>query len=312
MDRIATNTAYSNVLNNLMAAELAQTSAGNQLASTEKADDLQGYGAESETITALQATTSQVTGYLNNSQTVSAKLSTQDSALNEVSGAAGSAISAITNALATSNGDTLMSSLQNAFETAIEGLNTTYNGEYLFSGGQVNTAAVSATNLTDLTTAPSLSSLFHNDQRQTASQIDQNTSLNTGFLADAVGTPLFQALQSIQTYVDTNGAFSGTLTTAQSQFLTSTIQNLGTVQTNLNNVVGQNGLMQSEVTNAQGDLTSRQTMLQGLLNTDTGADLAKASSNLQQAQLAIQAAGQVFQALNASSLLNLLPVSSTG
>jgi flagellar hook-associated protein 3 FlgL len=71
-------------------------------------------------------------------------------------------------------------------------------------------------------------------------------------------------------------------------------------------VVAQNGLSQAEVTNTQSSLTQQQTMLQGLIGADTQANLAQASANLQQAQLSIQAAGQVFQALNASSLLNSL------
>ncbi len=44
MDRIATNTAYSSVLANLMQAEIAQTNAGTQLSSQYKAQDLEGYG----------------------------------------------------------------------------------------------------------------------------------------------------------------------------------------------------------------------------------------------------------------------------
>jgi flagellar hook-associated protein 3 FlgL len=110
--------------------------------------------------------------------------------------------------------------------------------------------------------------------------------------------------------VNTNGAFSTPLTTGQQAFLTTQLGTLNTVQTNLNNVVAQNGLSQAEVTNTQNSLTQQQTMLQGLIGTATQANLAQASANLQQAQLSIQAAGQVFQALNASSLLNTL--SSTG
>src|SRR5271154_3564306 len=195
MDRIATNSAYSSVLANLMAAEIAQTTAGNQLSSNEKAADLKGYGTGAETLTAMQATNSQVTGYLNNSQVVAAKLSTQDTGLNQVAGSATSAISAITNAIATGNGVSLMQQLQTSFDDATQGLNTQFNGEYVFAGGQVNTPPVSATSLTDLVPGP-ISSLFHNDQRQISTQLDQNTSITTGFLADQVGTPLFTALQT--------------------------------------------------------------------------------------------------------------------
>ena len=307
MDRISTASAYSSVLANLMQAEVAQTNAGNQLSSNEQATDLQGYGGGAEALTALQSTTTQVTGYLNNTQTVAAKLSTQDSALGEVASAATSASTAITQALAANTGTSLMSSLQDALSSAVDGLNTTYNGEYLFSGGQVNTAATSATSLSSLTAAPSIGSLFNNDQRVASTQLDPNTNISTGFLASEVGSPLFSALQAIEAYNQgPNGPLTGTLTTTQATFLSGQIANLDTVQTNLNNVVAQNGLAQSEVTNVQSSLTSQQTMLQGLVGNITDPNLAQASTNLQQAQLSIEAAGQVFQALNSSSLLSSL------
>ena len=307
MDRIATNSTYNSLLINLMQAEIAQTTAGSQLSSTEKATDLKGYGTGAEALTAMQATSTQVAGFLSNAQTVSAKLATQDSALNEVASSAGDVIQNITQALATGNGTGLMQSLQNAFSSAIEGLNTTFNGEYLFAGGQVHTPPTSAATLSDLTSAPSIASLFHNDQRQISTQIDANTTISTGFLGDQVGTPLFTALQTIEAYDQgPNGPFNGPLTTAQQTFLTQQLAGLKTVQSNLNVVVGQNGLAQNEVTNAQNDLGQRQTMLQGLIGNQTQADLAKASTDLQQAQLAIAASGKVFQALNQSSLLNTL------
>jgi flagellar hook-associated protein 3 FlgL len=304
MDRISTASAYSTALANLMQSEIAQTNAGQQLSTTETATDLSGYGAGAEALTAMQATQTQVTGYLNNTQTVAAKLDTQNTALTEVSGAADSAVQSITQALASGNGTTLMQQLQDAFSSAVEGLNTTYNGEYLFAGGQVNTQPVSASSITQLTSAPSVQSLFNNDQRINTAQLDQNTTISTGFLASQVATPLFNALQAIVAYNQgPNGPLGSTLTTAQSQFLTQQIAGLNTVQSNLNNVVAQNGLAQNEVTNAQTDLTSRQTMLQQLIGNTTDANLAQASTKLQQAQLSIQAAGQVFQALNNSSLI---------
>ena len=175
-NRISTASAYNNVLANLMAAQVAQSAAGNQLSSSETSTNLEGYGTGAETLTAMQSTATQVTGYLNNTQTMGAKLATQDSALNEVAGGATSALQAITQAVAAGSGTTLMTSLQDAFTSAVEGLNSTYNGEYLFAGGQVNTQPVSATSLADLTAGP-ISGLFHNDQRVASTQLDQNTSV---------------------------------------------------------------------------------------------------------------------------------------
>jgi len=307
-NRISTASAYNSILTNLMNAQVAQSKAGNQISSSETATDLEGYGTGAETLTALQSTTTQVTGYLNNTQMVSAKLSTQDNALTEVASSADSALQSVTQALASGNGVTLMASLQSAFSNAVDGLNSTFNGEYLFSGGQVNTQPVSATSLSDLTANP-IASLFHNDQRVTSTQLDPNTSVSTGFLASNVGTPLFQALAAIEAYNQgPGGPISGNLTTSQATFLTSQISGLDTVESNLNNVAAQNGQAQNVVTNAQTDLTQRQTMLQNLVGNITTADLAQATTNLQQAQLSIQAAGQVFQALNSASLLNSLSV----
>jgi flagellar hook-associated protein 3 FlgL len=307
MERISTSSAYGSVLTNLMAAEVAQTTAGSQLSSNEAATDLKGYASKAETLAAMQATNTQVTGFLNETQTVSAKLSLQDSALNEVAGSAGSAIQAITNSLAIGDGTTIMQSLQDAFSSAIEGLNTTYNGEYLFAGGQVNTQPVTATNLNGLTAGPPISSLFHNDQRQITSKVNSNTTINSGFLADQVGTPLFNAFQAIVAYNQgPNGPFTGTLTTAQKAFLTQQIATFTSVQTGLTNVAGQNGINQNVVTSAQTDLTNRQTMLTNLMGNITQADVAKATTDLQQAQLAVQAAGQVFVSLKQTSLLNSL------
>jgi flagellar hook-associated protein 3 FlgL len=309
MDRISTASAYSSVLNNLLTAQVAQTKAGQQLSSSEASTNLAGYGTQAETLTAMQATQTQITGYLNNTQFLSAKLSTQDSALNQVASSAGDAIQAITQALAHSDGTTLMSTLDNAFGQAVEGLNSQFNGEYLFAGGQVNTQPVSATSISSLAPGgplPPINSFFNNDQRVSTSQLDQNTSISTGFLANAIGAPLFGVFQAIQDFANTNGPFNGTLTSAQQAFLTSQISALNTVQSNLNNIVGQNGLAENQVTAAQTSLTQRQTLLQGLIGNITQADVAQATTNLQQAQLSIQAAGQVFQALNSSTLLNSL------
>ena len=311
MERISTSSAYNQVLNNLLAAEQAQSSAGAQLSSGEKATNLQGYASGAETLTALQATETQVAGYLNNTQVVSDRLATQDGALTEVAGAAGSALQAVTQAVAIGDASTLMSSLQAALSHAVDGLNTTFNGEYLFGGGQVNTPPVSATDLASLTAAPSIASLFNNDQRQITTQVDPTTSLNTGVLASNAGTPLLQALQALEAFDQgPGGPLNGPLTDTQKTFLTQQIANLTTVQTNLNGVVAQNGLMQAEVSKAQTDLGARQTMLQGLIGDATNADLPRESANLQQAQLAIEAAGQVFQSLNAASLLAILPATN--
>jgi flagellar hook-associated protein 3 FlgL len=309
MTRISTASSYSAVLDNLMAAQQRQNVAGAQISSQKKASDLKGYAANSETLSALESVQTKVGGFLDQSAVLSNKLSTQDLALNQMADSANGASQAITNALATGRGDTLMQAMQGFFSNATGALNTKFDGHYLFAGGQVNTPPTSATTLASLTAAPSTASLFQNDQYATTNQLDESTTIQSGFLADKLGTGLFNAFKAIEAYDQgLNGPFTGQLTAAQTTFLQSQIAGFDTENTNLTNNAGQNGLMQNQVDASNKDLTGRQSMLDQLLGKITDVDVAKAASDLQQAQFSVQAAAQVFSTLKASSLINLLPL----
>jgi flagellar hook-associated protein 3 FlgL len=306
MDRISTADSYAAVVANMMTAQQQLTNDGAQLSSGNVASDLQGYASHAETLTAMQTVQSQVGGFLASDQILSDKLTTQDTALQQVQGAATGASQAIRSALAEGVGDSLMQSLQDQFQTAVQGLNTTYNGEYIFAGGQVNTPPVNVNSLTALGAAPSVASVFQNDQQISSNQISQNTTIQTGFLASNVGTPLMTVFQNIQNYVTANGPFTGQLTTAQTAFLQTQMNSLDAAGSTLTTTAAQNGGIQSQVTNAQTDLGNYQTTLGTMIGNITGANVAQVSANLQQAQLAIQASAQVFLALQNSSLLNVL------
>jgi flagellar hook-associated protein 3 FlgL len=309
MERISTASAYNGVLNNLLNAENSQTIIGNQISSQQNATDLKGYASQAETLTALQSVQAQVTGYIANAQITSAQLTTQDTALTQVTSAAGAASKAVSTALAAGNGNTLMQSLQAAFQNAVQGLNSTFNGSYVFSGGNSSVAPVNVSTLSALAAAAvPPTTVFTNTQHITTTQLTPTTSVQTGFLANQVGGPLFTALQAIAKYDadPTTGPLSGTLTTAQQNFLQTELSSLSTAQTGLNTSVSQNGEAQAELTTAQTDLNSQQTSVANLIGNITNVDLAQASSDLSQAQLAVQASSRVFEALQSSSLLSVL------
>lgn len=308
MERISTSSAYSALLNNLMSAQAQEAQINAQVSSGKNASDLKGYASSAETLMAMQGVQSQVTGYLNTGQVLTAKLSSQATGLGQVGSGITAASTAISNALASNSGDTLMQALQSAFNTAVQGLNSTFNGQYLFGGGQVDSAPVTATSLNDLASPTSISSLFNNDQVVQSAQINQNTTVKTGFLASDLGTNLMTTMQAIVDYNNgPNGPFSGNLTAAQTSFLQSQISALNSESTAINTASGQNGLTQSEVASAQTDLTNQQTTLQTMIGNITDTNMAQAATNLQQAQLAVQASAKVFLALENSSLVSLLP-----
>ena len=248
-----------------------------------------------------------MTTHLDNAKALASTLTVQDGALTQAADAAQGARQAIAEAIATGSTEGLMASLQGKLAQAIDAMNTDYQGRYLFAGGQTSTKPVTAANMADLTVPPSTSAFFTNDQLPASSRLDDNTVVNTGFLASDLGKPLFDTLKTVQAlHAGGAGPLSGSLTPAQTTALQGVLTSLDTAWDGLNQAVAQNGVMQNRVSTTQKALTDRQTALGAVLGDMTGVDMADAISRVQLAQLALQASTQAFSMLHGSSLLDLL------
>lgn len=309
VDRVSTAGVYSAILQNLMAAEAQQTNAENRVSSTKNGNDLKAFATQAETLTAMKSLDTRLTNYQSQNDQVAAKLTTQDTALTDLSNNATNARTAIANALASGSGETLLQELQDAFTSSANDLNTQFDGKYVFAGGQINTQPFTATQMTDLTSGPPLATFFQNDNLQVTAKLDDNTTVTTGQLASNIATPLMQAFQAIQAYNDNpaTGPLSGQLTAAQQAFLTTQLQNFAAIGSNLTTNAAQNGLVQKRVSDIQNSLTTQQNNLTQMIGNITDADMAKAATDLSNAQLSVQASAKVLQALQSDSLISQLP-----
>jgi flagellar hook-associated protein 3 FlgL len=312
MDRVTTFNTFSTVTSNLMAAEVQQSQAGQEVSTGKIASDLSGFGMNAEALTAAQSLLNQVNSYVQTASTVSNTLDAQEAALSQVSDAGSSARQAIAQALATGSAQGLMSSLQSYFSQAVDGLNTQYNGQYLFAGSKVTTAPVAAQQLSDLTSPPA-GGVFQNDQLATTTQLNASTSVQTGMLASNVGGSLFAAFQSMESFDQgANGPLNGTLSQSQVTFLQGMLQQFDSANQGVTDVQAQNGLVQNQVSDSLTSQQHRQTTLQTIIGSMTDADMAQAAMQLSQAQTAVQASAKIFASLQSSSLLNYLSSSSGG
>jgi flagellar hook-associated protein 3 FlgL len=312
ISRVSTAGNYAIVLANLANAQSQQITAGNQVSSQKVAQDLAGYGGQAETLVAMQSVKAKVDGLSTQNAVLDSRYTDQDTALTQVGTAATNASTAIGTALATGNGDALMQSIQSAFSDAVAGLNTQSQGTYLFSGGQVNTAPVAASSMSDLTSASAtadIGSIFKNGSYVASSQIDETSTVSGGMLASNLGTGLMSAFQDIQAYQDANGPFTGTLTDAQTTFLQGELTKFNAAGTSLTTATAQNGVVQKQIEDAGAALSDRSDALDGMIGNITNVNMADAVSRMQNAQSAVQASAQVFTSLQSSSLLNYLPVS---
>jgi flagellar hook-associated protein 3 FlgL len=308
--RISTTDTWATALNNLQQAQQRQNDANTQVSTQKVATDLMGFGRTSEVIASYQAALSRTSGYVDVNNTVSDRLASQDTALGTTSQAASDAKDSIMTALANGDGTSLMLSLEGNFDTALDGLNFTHNGQYLFGGGNDSNLPVKVNSLSALGALPAngASQAFANGTVKKTSQIDANTTLQTGMLASDLGQAMMQTFQDIKQFNDTNvdGPFGTTLTQAQKDFLTTKSKEFSDEYAQLLQQQAINGTMQKRVDNTTTSLNGQVSQLKTLIGDKTDADMATAYSKLQQAQVAVQASAQVLSGLNQFSLLNFL------
>lgn len=306
MTRVSTSGNFGVMTSNLMRAQVLQNIAGEQVSSQKNANDLKGYAKNAEVLTAMKSAQAKVAGFLDQTTLVSNRLDVQDIGIGQVADATQDARDAIANAIAAGSAETLMQQLNGAFGDVVQGLNSKFNGRYVFAGAKSDTLPTTATTMADLTAAASTAALFQNDQYVTTNRIDDTTTVDTGQLADKLGTGVYNAFKQVQAYVDANGPFTGKLTQAQSNFLGGLLPTFDAVKTGLTTAQAQNGLNQKRFETAQTELSDRADTLSTMVGGITDVDMAEAITRLESAKLAVQASAQVFSSLQNSSLLDVL------
>jgi len=306
MMRVSTASTYATMLANLTQAQARQNEAGTQVASEKNATDLKGYARQAEMLTAMRGVQTKVAGFLEQTAQLTGRLNMQEIALTRAADSAQGARTAIADSLAADNGETLSQALSGFFSDAAAALNTRHDGRYLFAGGQSDIAPVASLSMAGLANPATVADQFRNDDMIIANRLDETATMETGFLASQLGDTLFTTMKAIRDYTDANGEFGSPLTDAQKTFLTNQLGQFDVAVGELTTATARNGLMQRRLESAREDLTGRDTTLTNLIGGITDVDMAEAVSRLQMAQLSVQAAAQVFQSLNGSTLLNYL------
>jgi len=305
MNRVSTAGNYALVLANLTRAQQGQMYFGNQVATQKKGSDLKAFSSTADTLTAMQTLQARLKSYQEQNSVVADRLSSQDVALNQVTDSARAIREAMANALATGSAETMMIDIKAQTATAIEGMNARYNGKYLFAGGQVDTKPVSLDSIEGLTDPVNVADFFHNDDYKMENKLDDSTKLTTGVLASDIGTAMVNALHDLQN--SPVGPFSGKLTSDQQAWITQELSKWDKIGSDLTTMTAANGLMQQRVDDSKANVVAQGDTVTGMIGDVTDADMGQAATQLQMAQMAVQAAAHVFQTLQGSSLLSILP-----
>jgi len=288
---------YSVILNGLQLNTQQQDQALQQVSTGQKLNSLSDDPVGAATLVNLRMQSGANTQFLQNITTMTGGLNVANSALSSV-------VEALTKAqtvgvegtdatLNDSNRQALAQQIQGIQQQILGLANTSYNGQYLFSG----TATTIQPYAED---ANSVSGVTYNGNSNTDSvEISEGQAMPTNLPGSQIFSNatnnVFQSLQDLTTALSTNGNISAAATEVQ-----DALNYVSTQQTFYGNSV-------DRLNNAQVFLTQEQTQLTATESTTLDVNMATAVTDLTQAETTQQALVQAGARVSQVNLFTYLP-----
>lgn len=307
IDRVATNSQSQYLLSQIMQAENKLNTTQAQVTSGNVSSQYSGYGDKTAVLEATRSAANRTTGYQTATTNALTQVNEQDSQLSTLSDLANSLRTAITTALANNDGSTLMTTAQGIFDQASQILNTKdANGNYLYGGDNNTVPPLNISDMSDLASPATATGAFQNGSLASSVMVADGQSVQTGVLASDMGTQLMATLKSL---VDLNnsGALGTDLSTSQQSALSTAVGTATNAATTINNVAAQNGNSYSQLQDASANQKTMSSLYSTFVSNIQEVDMPTAITQLNQDQVALQAAVQVTAQLSQISLLNYLP-----
>jgi flagellar hook-associated protein 3 FlgL len=316
IDRISTAAQTAYFLSQIQNAGSALDKTQAQIASGDNATTYAGFGNQTQVLTATISANARNSAYTDATKFAVTQVSLQDTQLSSLSDLAAALKKAVGDAVANNDASGLMTQAKSIFDQASAILNSKdANGDYIYAGGRTDVAPVSAGSLAALQAMPAVANTFTNGTLTKSVQVADGVTVNYGVTASDVATGLMQALKDVADFdAGPSGNFNNatSLTSAQNTFLTNAIGQVTNVATDLNSTVAANGYVANRLSDAQDQQASTNTLYKGFVSNIQDTNMAKAATQLSLNQTQLQAALQVTAGLHQLSLLNYLPVSSSG
>jgi flagellar hook-associated protein 3 FlgL len=314
IDRVATNSQSQLLLSQITKAEQSLNTTQAQVTSGKVATDYAGIGDKTAMLESARSAANRATAYQSATSLALNQSDLQDSQMSSLSDLANQLRSALTTAVGNNDASTLMTTAQSIFDQASQILNSKdANGNYLYGGDKNNQPPLTATTLSDLTSMSSASDAFQNGTVPNSVMVGDGQSVKVGMLASDIGTQLMQTLKDVADFnAGSSGNFTTGLTDAQSSFLSGEITTATDAAAQVNNSAAANGNVYNQLQDASDNQTTMSGLFQSFVSNIEDVDMPTAITQLNQNQVALQAALEVTAQLNQVSLLNYLNPSSSG
>lgn len=318
VDRVANLTQANYLSAQMMKRETEVSTLSDQVASGNVSTTYAGYGDQTQAMESARAVVNRTTGYQTGTTLALTQVELQDSQLDQLSSLADELKSAISDAVSTNDGSSLSTTCSNIFDQAKAILNyQDSNGSYIYSGGNDNAAPFTVSTFADLATLSSSAAItdptdasyvFTNGSAAKSVTVADNQTVSYGITASDVGTELMSTLYDVSNYItNTNAAdFTSSMDNNDVDFLTSEITTASNAYEGINQISAVNGNTYQTLQTASDTQTTMIDLYKGFVSGIQDVDMSTASTDLTNAQTALQATVLVTSTLNQISLLNYL------
>ena len=276
-----------------------------QISSGKQFEDYQGLAGKTNTVLGSKAFQARVESYQQTIDTIRGKLDANDVQLSGMIGAMESLQESIRTALANNTAEGFSELLDQTFNFISNGLNTNFDGTYLFSGAETGTIPVNVTELSDLAALPAVADAFDNASVAFEARIADGVDLEFGLLASDIGEDVFQELLDLYNQ-DQLTPFEGELDATQFTFLQTQLASLETAIDGLREVQVSNGLAFERLEVVDEQHADTVVFLETFVSDIEDVDIAEAVTKLNNDQLALEISYQAVGSLSQLSLLNFL------
>lgn len=235
------------------------------------------------------------------------RLKVYDLQINELANIAVDVRQEIIGATATRSGLSLMERVDALFQQAVRVLNTTLDGNYMFSGTQTDTPPVNISTLGELIALPTAADAFDNSLNKLSAQADDTFVMEYGVLASEAAESLFAAIKRVAEFdAGPSGPFSSQLTEVQRNFLLGELPAHIEIIDNLQLEVAKVGTDQQVLDEITFRHIETLNFTKLFISDIEDADAAEAVANLNQDQLALEGSFRVLAQITRLSLLDFL------
>lgn len=309
MERVATLMHSTAMLNELSRSQRSLFDAQEQVSTGKRINEFSDSPSELGALMAAKAADAKTADFEASAKAMLGRLDLQDTHMEEMAGVIDDLKTSVLDAVANGGAAALMSEVQGAVSRMVSILNTQVDGKYIYGGTRQDVPPVTVDSLNALMGLTATGDAFQNNTVQQTGKVDANQSVVFGQLASALGQPLFDLARQIGAYNSSaNGPFTDTLTETQSSFLSSLIPDFTKAYSDANAALAQNGVSYKATKDAIVRHGDTRTTLAGMIGDIEEVDMATAITNLNNAQIAMQASAKTFSMVQNMSLLDYLPL----